>query len=116
MKKMQILCVAGVAFIVLLAARGLGQTASKVNVTGSEVNHGVVIVTVQKSAKSFELHCNEGMTACKALAKGVFTLVVLPENWGMYECKDVEVYPETPESQMPAKEKKLGEYCLVEPK
>jgi hypothetical protein len=116
MKKAQILSTVGIVCVVLLAARGLGQTASKINVTGSEVNHGVVIISVQRNSKSFELHCNEGMTACKALAKGVFTLVELPENWGMYECRDVEVYPETAEAQTPAKEKKLGEYCLVEPK
>lgn len=105
--------------VMLLAAgvvRGLGQTASKINVTGSEVNHGVVIVSVQRSAKTFELHCNEGMTACKPLTKGVFTMVELPENWGMYECKDVEVYPEGPEEKTPAKETKLGEYCMVQPK
>jgi hypothetical protein len=116
MKKARILSGVGIVCVVLLAARGLGQTASKVNVTGSEVNHGVVIVSLQKSAKTYELHCNEGMTACKTLTKGAYTLVELPENWGMYECKDVEVYPETPEGQTPAKEKKLGEYCLVEPK
>ena len=116
MKTARILSLVGIVFILLLAVRGLGQTASKVNVMGSEVNHGVVIVTVQRNAKTFELHCNEGMTDCKTLAKGVFTLVELPENWGMYECKDVEVYPATPESQTPAKEKKLGEYCMVVPK
>lgn len=115
MKKMHILSLVGIVCVVL-AARGMGQTASKITVTSSEVNHGVVIVTVQRNAKTFELQCNEGMTACKPLSKATYTLVELPQNWGMYDCKDVEVYPETPESETPAKTSKLGEYCMIQPK
>jgi len=44
-------------------------------------------------------------------------MVELPKNFGMYECRDVEVYPQsaaTPDSTLPDKDKKLGEYCLLE--
>jgi hypothetical protein len=116
MKRVWIVCGVVTLFVCLIATRSLAQTASKINVTGTEVNHGVVVVSIQRSAKAFELHCNEGMTGCKTLAKGVYTMVELPENWGMYDCKDVEVYPESPASETPAKETKLGEYCLVQPK
>jgi len=116
MKRAWIACAVLTLFVCLVAARSLAQTASKITVTGTEVNHGVVVVSVQRSSKGFELHCNEGMTGCKTLAKGVYTMVELPENWGMYECKDVEVYLETPESETPAQGTKLGEYCLVQPK
>ena len=116
MKRTWIVCAVLTLFVCLVAARSLAQTASKITVTGTEVNHGVVVVSVQKAAKGFELRCNEGMTNCKTLGRGVYTMVELPENWGMYECKDVEVYSETPQSETPAKETKLGEYCLVQPK
>lgn len=44
-------------------------------------------------------------------------MVELPKNFGMYECRDIEVYPEsaaTTDTAPPDKDKKLGEYCLVE--
>ena len=44
-------------------------------------------------------------------------MVELPTNFGMYECRDVEVYREaaaTPDNAPPDKNKKLGEYCLIE--
>ena len=55
------------------------------------------------------------MSACTVLKKGDYTMVQLPENWGMYDCKDVEVYPQSAGSE-PAKSTKLGEYCLIAPK
>ncbi len=39
-------------------------------------------------------------------------MVELPKNFGMYECQDVEVYPESAVTE--DKDQKLGEYCLVE--
>ena len=99
--------------VFLFVVPSVAQSTSKVSVTGSEVNHGVVLVEVQRGTKTFELQCNEGMSACKPLAKGVYTMVELPENHGMYVCRDVEVYTETAESQEPAKENKQGEYCLT---
>lgn len=104
------------AIVLLVVGVGAAQTVSKISVSASEVNHGVVIVKVLRADKTFELQCNEGMTACKVLAKGAYTMVELPANWGMYECKDVEVYPEGPETATPAKASKLGEYCMIQPK
>jgi hypothetical protein len=39
-------------------------------------------------------------------------MIQLPKNFGMYECRDVEIYPESAVTS--DKDKKLGEYCLVE--
>jgi hypothetical protein len=39
-------------------------------------------------------------------------MVELPKNFGMYECKDVEIYPEF--AVNPDKDEKLGEFCLEE--
>ncbi len=54
---------------------------------------------------------------CTALNNGKYLMQELPENYGMYECKDVKVYPVptgAPDTAVPDKNKKLGEYCLVE--
>jgi hypothetical protein len=52
------------------------------------------------------------MLSCASLKRGTYTMVELPKNFGVYDCRDVEVYPESPQ---PAKNTKLGEYCLTEP-
>jgi hypothetical protein len=94
----------------------MAQDKSTVTVKGSEVNNGVVILTVQQaatpeqSAESFVLHCNKGMSDCKILAAGTYLMVRLPKNWGMYDCANVDLYPTTAD---PATSEKLGEYCLI---
>jgi hypothetical protein len=100
-----------VVALLVLAVEAAGQTISKITVSGSEVNNGVVIVQIQLGAKPFTLQCNQGMMSCRNLKKGDYTMVELPKNFGIYECRDVEVYPESPQ---PAKDTKLGEYCLAE--
>ena len=88
------------------------QEKSVITVRGSELNNGVVILDVVKVGKACVLQCNQGMSACTTLKNGKYQMVELPKNFGMYECKDVEVYPET--AVTADKNNKLGEYCLVE--
>jgi hypothetical protein len=94
----------------------MAQDKSTVTVKSSEVNNGVVILTVQQAAtpeqnaESFVLHCNKGMSDCKILAAGTYLMVRLPKNWGMYDCANVDLYPTTAD---PATSEKLGEYCLI---
>ena len=102
-------------FVMLAALTMRAQTTSAITVTNSQVSNGVVVVAIEKSGKTFNLQCNQGMSACTVLKKGDYTMVQLPENWGMYDCKDVEVYPQSAGSE-PAKSTKLGEYCLIAPK
>ncbi|HEY5175371.1 MAG TPA: hypothetical protein VII95_07375 [Terriglobales bacterium] len=101
----------------LLAAMPLmAQDKATVTVKGSEVNNGVVILTVQQAAtpeqaaESFVLHCNKGMPNCSIPEAGTYLMVRLPKNWGMYECANVDLYPSTAD---PASSQKIGEYCLI---
>jgi hypothetical protein len=80
------------AVLVFMSAAAFAQEKTQVKVKGSEVVTGVVIVHVEKNGKSIELQCNDGAGRCKALASGNYTMIELPENHGMYECKNVEVY------------------------
>jgi hypothetical protein len=103
-------------FGLLAAIQVMAQDKSTVTVKGSELNNGVVIITVQQAAtsgqdaESFVLHCNKGMADCKAVEAGTYLMVRLPKNWGMYDCTDVDLYPSSAD---PATAQKLGEYCLI---
>jgi hypothetical protein len=113
MKRIWVLFALAVLLVFLVIVPALGQTASKISVTGSEVSNGVVLVSIHQGSKTFELQCNQGMNGCTQLTKGVYTMVELPENHGMYVCRDVQVFPESAESKEPDRDSKLGEYCLT---
>ena len=109
----------GIVFFILLALflffGGVGVSAqekSYITVKGRDLNNGVVIVDVVRDGKAYRLMCNENMPGCSALKNGRYQMVELPKNFGMYECKDVEIYPEF--ALNPEKDKKLGEFCLEE--
>ena len=94
-----------------------GQDTSHITVRGNQLNSGVLILDVLKGSKSYQLQCNQGASGCTNLKSGNYLMVELPANFGMYECKDVEVYPEsaaTTDTASPDKNKRLGEYCLTE--
>lgn len=106
----------GIMFFVLaLFLSGTGevcaQEKSSVTVKGSELNNGVVIVDVLKAGKAYELQCNQGVPSCTLLKSGKYLMIELPSNTGMYECRDVEVYPDP--TVTPEADKKIGEYCLI---
>ncbi|MGD1215811.1 MAG: hypothetical protein ABR861_12580 [Terriglobales bacterium] len=100
------------AFVTLATEPAFVQERTPVKVKSSEVVTGVVIVHVQKGAKSLELQCNEGMSGCKALPSGNYLMVELPENYGMYDCKNVEIY--RGDQDKPEAAEMIGAYCLVE--
>ena len=98
-------------------ALSFAQQKSRITVRGSELKSGVVIVDILKAREAYQLQCNQGAFGCTNLKSGNYMMVELPKNFGMYECSDVEVYPEsavTPDTSAPDKDKKLGEYCLIE--
>jgi len=101
-----------IAFILLGSQRAVSQERVAVKVKGSEVVTGVVIVHVQKDGKSLDLQCNEGSTSCKPLTSGSYMMVELPKNYGMYDCKNVEIYQGSQDK--PEAAQKLGAYCIVE--
>jgi hypothetical protein len=94
----------------------VAQDKSTITVKKSELNNGVVIVTIVQQATeqakaSAELNCNKGQTACKSPAPGSYVMVRLPKNWGMYDCANVDLYPASAD---PETSEKIGEYCLIE--
>ncbi len=112
-----------VLFLLLAFFRGFGaaqtsaQEKSYITVRGSELNNGVIILDILKAGKAYQLQCNQGASECTNLENGNYLMVEAPRNFGMYECRDVEVYPEsvaTSDTSSPDKNKKLGEYCLIE--
>jgi hypothetical protein len=107
-----LLAVLTVAFAILATQPAFAQEKMPVKVKSSEVVTGVVIVHVQKNGKPLELQCNEGATTCKALPSGNYLMVQLPENYGMYDCKNVEMY--RGDQDKPEAAEKIGAYCLVE--
>ncbi len=106
-----------ILLVLLVAAQLVAQEKSTVTVKGSELNNGVVIVSVVQAAsddqakQSFTLHCNKGAGSCKALEPGSYVMVRLPKNWGMYDCANVDLYPGSAD---PATSQKVGEFCLIE--
>jgi hypothetical protein len=100
-------------FLLRSAVEVSAQDKSYITVTGNQLNNGVVILDVVKAGKAYRLQCNQGAPGCTTLSAGKYLMVELPENFGMYECKDVEVYPEPVVNPEKDKDKKLGEYCLI---
>ncbi|MGA9643188.1 MAG: hypothetical protein WBQ72_17460 [Terriglobales bacterium] len=111
MKKAVMLVALGI-FMVAGVETVLGQEKSGITVKGTELNNGVVVVTVVKAGKEYELQCNQGAPGCASLKGGKYVLVELPSNHGMYDCRDVEVYAD-PGADSEAN-RKMGEYCLSE--
>jgi hypothetical protein len=101
-------------FLLFGAAEVSAQSKSHITVIRNELNNGVVILDVVKAGKAYKLQCNPGAPRCTALEDGKYMMVELPENFGLYECKDVEVYREAAVDPEKDKDKKLGEYCLVQ--
>jgi hypothetical protein len=105
-------------FLVLVfGLSAVAQDTSTITVKNSENSGGVVTITALQTATadqpkvSLDLHCNKGVSSCKALEPGTYVMVRLPKNWGMYDCNNADVYPATAD---PATAQKIGEYCLTE--
>ena len=100
------------AFVMLATQQALVQERTLVKVKSSEIVTGVVIVHVEKDAKSLELQCNQGTGGCKALPSGSYLMVELPKNYGIYDCKNVEMY--RGDQAKPDAAGLMGNYCLME--
>ena len=100
------------AFVILVTQQAFVQEKTLVKVTSSEVVTGVVIVHVQKDGKALELQCNQGMSGCKALPSGSYRMVELPKNYGIYDCKNVEMY--RGDQDKPDAAEMIGNYCMME--
>jgi len=112
MKREIILFLLLALFLLFCAVEVSAQEKSAITVTRYELNNGVVILDILKAGKVYELQCNHGFLRCTPLKSGKYVMVELPKNHGMYECRNVEVYPESITD--PVAEEKLGSYCLSE--
>lgn len=105
-------------FLLFGGAPASTQKQSIITVRGKILGDGVVTLQAANNGQRYRLLCNENMPGCSALKNGRYVMVELPKNFGMYECKDVEVYPESAGSLNGSmnvdKSKKLGEFCLEE--
>jgi len=93
------------------------QNRSQIKVKTTQVAGGVVFVDILVGTKKSELQCNDGQPTCKSLKAGTYWMVVLPKNFGMYDCQNVEIYPgdKTPgekDNLDPAD--RIGAYCQIE--
>jgi len=101
----------------LVAASIMAQERATVAIKSSEVNNGVVILTIQQvdpvphGKASLILQCNKGLSDCVIPPPGDYLMVRLPKNWGMYLCSNVDLYPASADPQT---SQKIGEYCLIE--
>ena len=95
--------------VLLVAAFAIAQEKSVVTVKDSFVATGVVMIEAQSAGKTLELQCNQGSAECVQLKKGAYVMLMLPKNHGMYDCQNVDIYPEAAD---PENTEKLGEYCL----
>jgi hypothetical protein len=100
-----------------------GGSVLYIQFAGPGLNSAVVILDVQVVGKDYLLQCNQGAPGCAVLRNGRYQMVELPKDFGMYECRNVEIYAETVvpsdaiKSDKPDKANKddiMGEYCLVE--
>jgi hypothetical protein len=99
-------------FLLLGAVQTSAQERSYIAVKARDSNNGIVTVDVVRDGKGYRLTCNERMSGCLSLKNGRYLMVELPTNFGIYDCKDVEIYPEF--AVDPLRHKKLGEFCLEE--
>ena len=100
-------------FIVLVAVQLLALDKTLITVKDSSVNNGVIIVTIREGGKPQELQCNQSAPNCTAPKPGDYWMVRLPKNHGLYDCANVDLYPQSvdPENE---EAQVFGEYCLAE--
>ena len=99
--------------VVLVATPAIPQDRTPVKVNRSVVVTGVVLVDILKTnGKKAQLQCNQDARGCKELKNGSYLMAELPENTGLYDCKNVEIYEDGKQADDQAEP--LGYYCLIE--
>ena len=111
-RTVSLLAVLTAALVILAGEPSFAQEKAPVKVKGSVVVTGVVIVHIQKDGKPLDLQCNEGAGNCNTLQSGNYLMLELPKNYGMYDCKNVEIY--RGDQDKPEAAGKIGAYCLIE--
>ena len=111
-KAISLFTAACAVFLALASGQAFAQEKTPVKVKNSEVVTGVVIVHVQKGKAELELQCNEGAYSCAALPSGDYLMKQLAEHYGLYDCRNVEIYRGNQDN--PEEAQKVGAYCLID--
>jgi hypothetical protein len=101
-----------VLFVVSAAIVAHAQSYSYITVHGRELNADLMVMNITQEGNAYQLTCEQGAAWCSSLRKGRYQMVELPKYFGMYDCRDIEVYPQF--AKDPQKHRKLGEYCIKE--
>jgi hypothetical protein len=99
-----------IVFLLFLAVQAFAADKSLVTVKDSTVSDGVILVTIQQAGKTYDLQCTQSAPFCTAPKVGDYWMVRLPKNHGVYDCSNVDLYPQS--SNPEAGDQILGEYCL----
>jgi len=95
--------------LVLCSVQLLAADKSLVTIKSSSASGGVVIVTISEAGKNYDLQCTKSAPFCQIPEAGSYWMVRLPKNHGVYDCDNVDLYPQSAD---PETGNKVGEYCI----
>lgn len=101
--------------LVLFFSAMLALAIEKSQITVKEAtstSNGIVLVTISDAGKTAELQCTATAPFCAAPKPGTYWMVRLPKNHGVYDCNNVDLYPQSADPD--AGGQIFGEYCLNE--
>jgi len=101
-----------VLLALLMAAQSFALDKSLITVKDSTVGNVVVTVSIREAGKSYELQCNQTAPNCNAPKPGDYWMVRLPKNHGLYDCANVDLYPQSANPEQ--HDQLFGEYCITE--
>ena len=113
LKEVTLMKKAIILLVLLAATTVIAQDKSTVSLKSSEVNNGLIILTVQQAEPvqqgetSFVLQCSKAQAGCAIPPPGNYLMVRLPKNWGMYDGANVDLYPASGDLQT---SHKIGEW------
>jgi hypothetical protein len=96
--------------LVFWSALLLADDKSLVTIKSSSVSGGVVILTVSEAGKTYDLQCTKTAPFCQTPEAGSYWMVRLPKNHGVYDCDNVDLYPQSTDA---GTGNKVGEYCIT---
>jgi len=101
-----------VLLALLMAAQSFALDKSLITVKDSTVGNVVVIVSIREAGKTYELQCNQTAPYCNVPKPGDYWMVRLPKNHGLYDCANVDLYPQS--ANVEERDQIFGEYCINE--
>jgi hypothetical protein len=101
-----------VLFGLLAISPMLSAENEKITIKSSSAQGKVVLLEADLAGRSVELECDLQQKSCSRLTPGDYSMLRL-KNTGVYQdCPNVDIYRE---GRDPAKDKAVGEYCLLQP-